>query len=272
VADPLFDLSGRTAVVTGGMGQLGAELTVALAARGMHVAILDREAEPRTDVADLAPGLADGSIVAHACDVTDRGSVEQALAAVEEAHGAPHLLVNAAGIDAPPDAPAEEVGPFEDVPAEAIARVMDVNVGGVLTCCQVIGGAMARAGRGSIVNVSSIYGMLSPDQRVYDFRREHGEDFVKPVAYSVSKSALANLTRYLATYWAAQGVRVNTLTLAGIANDQPAPFVDAYTQRMPIGRMMDVGEAVGAVVFLAADASSYVTGSNLVVDGGWSAW
>ena len=272
MVDPLFDLTRRTAVVTGGMGQLGAALSLALAARGMHVAILDRAPAPGLGAAELAPGHADGSIAAHVCDVVDRGAVEHALAAIEAEHGSPHLLVNAAGIDAPPDAPAAEVGPFEDVPVEAIARVMDVNVGGVVTCCQVIGGAMARAGRGSIVNVSSIYGMLSPDQRVYDFRREQGESFVKPVAYSASKSALYNLTRYLATYWAKQGVRVNTLTLAGIANDQPAPFVEAYTQRMPIGRMMDVGEAVGAVVFLAADASSYVTGSNLVVDGGWSAW
>ena len=205
------------------------------------------------------------------CDVTDRAAVEAALAAIED-WGVPHLLVNAAAIDAPPDAPADEVGPFEDVPREAIDRVLDVNVGGVITCCQVVGGAMAAAGRGSIVSISSIYGMLSPDQSLYDFRREAGEVFVKPVAYSVSKSALLNLTRYLATYWARQGVRVNTLTLAGIENDQPAPFVEAYTRRMPIGRMMDVTEAVGAVVFLAADASSYVTGSNLVVDGGWSAW
>ncbi len=126
--------------------------------------------------------------------------------------------------------------------------------------------------RGSIVNVSSIYGLLSPVQSLYDFRREAGETFVKPVAYSVSKSAVLNLTRYLATYWAASGVRVNTLTLAGVANDQPAEFVRAYAVRLPLGRMAEAREYVGAVVFLASDASSYVTGANLVVDGGWSAW
>ena len=128
------------------------------------------------------------------------------------------------------------------------------------------------AGRGSIVNVGSVYGLLSPDQSLYDFRREAGETFVKPVAYSVSKSAITNLTRYLATYWAASGVRVNTLTPHGIENGQPPGFVQAFAQRSPMGRLMDVGEAIGAVVFLASDASSYVTGSNLVVDGGWSAW
>ena len=127
---------------------------------------------------------------------------------------------------------------------------------------------MAEAGRGSIVNVSSIYGMLSPVQELYDFRRRGGEAFFKPVAYSVSKSALYNLTRYLATYWARSGVRVNTLTLAGVWNDQPTEFVDAYTERMPLGRMANVEEVVGPIVFLASDASSYVTGANLVADGG----
>src|SRR5947199_7072482 len=131
---------------------------------------------------------------------------------------------------------------------------------------------MAREGRGSIVNVSSVYGLLSPVQGVYEFRREAGETYVKPAAYSVSKAAVLNLTRYLATYWAKSGVRVNTLTLAGVWNDQPQEFLDAYVERMPLGRMADVREVVGPVVFLASDASSYVTGSNLVADGGWSAW
>jgi NAD(P)-dependent dehydrogenase (short-subunit alcohol dehydrogenase family) len=180
--------------------------------------------------------------------------------------------VNNAALDSPPDAPAEEVGPFETYPESSFDEVMDVNVKGVVLCCQVVGGAMAREGRGSIVNVSSVYGMLSPVQDLYAFRRERGETFVKPVAYSVSKSALLNLTRYLATYWAQAGVRVNTLTLAGIWNDQPAAFLEAYEARVPMGRMLHAEEALGAVVFLASDASSYVTGSNLVVDGGWSAW
>jgi len=268
VSDPLFDLSGRVGVVTGGMGRLGAEYAAGLAARGMRVAIFDVETGPRPGAADLSSD----AIRAFTVDVTDRAAIEAATDEVVAAWGIPHLLVNNAGIDSPPDAPADEVGPFETFPEEAFDRVMDVNVKGTLLCCQVVGARMAAEGRGSIVNVSSIYGILSPVQSIYDFRRAGGEEFVKPVAYSVSKSALVNLTRYLATYWAPRGVRVNTLTLAGVANDQPAEFVAAYTERIPVGRMAEAAELVGAVVFLAADASSYVTGANLVVDGGWSAW
>ena len=272
VADPLFDLEGRVAVVTGGMGQLGAALAAGLAERGMRVAILDLETAPRPGAAGLATAIEDASVRALACDVTDRRALEAALALVEADWGVPHLLVNAAAIDAPPDAPSIEVGPFEDVPLESLERVVHVNVVGVVVCCQVVGGAMARAGRGSIVNVGSVYGLLSPDQGLYDFRRTAGETFFKPVAYSVSKSALLNLTRYLATYWGRSGVRVNTLTPHGIENGQPEPFVEAFAARSPLGRLMDVSEALGAVVFLASDASSYVTGANLVLDGGWSAW
>jgi NAD(P)-dependent dehydrogenase (short-subunit alcohol dehydrogenase family) len=253
VTDPLFDVSGRVAVVTGGMGQLGAEYVRGLSERGMRVAAFD--------VASDEP-----------VDVTDRDSIEAGLERVIREFGVPHLLVNNAGLDSPPDAPAEEVGPFETYPEASFDQVMDVNVKGAFLCCQVVGGAMAREGRGSIVNISSIYGLLSPVQDLYDFRRRAGEQFVKPVAYSVSKSAILNLTRYLATYWARSGVRVNTLTLAGVWNDQPAEFLEAYNARVPMGRMLEAREALGALVFLAADASSYVTGANVIVDGGWSAW
>lgn len=259
--DPLFDLEGRVAVVTGGMGQLGSVYTAGLVERGMRVAVFD-----------VAAGDVPEAARAYRVDVTDRVEIEAALAEVESTWGVPHLLVNNAALDSPPDAPAEEVGPFETYPEESFDAVLAVNVKGAFLCCQAVGGAMARAGRGSIVNVSSIYGLLSPVQDLYDFRRAGGETFVKPVAYSVSKSAVLNLTRYLATYWAKAGVRVNTLTLAGVWNDQPQDFLDAYTARVPLGRMLDADEALGALVFLASDASSYVTGANVVVDGGWSAW
>jgi len=261
VTDPLFDLSGRVAVVTGGLGQLGRVYSAGLAERGMRVATFD-----------IASGDAPEGVRAYEIDITDRAAIEQALRGIETEWEAPHVLVNNAALDSPPDAPVEEVGPFEDYPEASFDAVMDVNVKGTLLCCQAVGGAMARAGRGSIVNVSSVYGLLSPVQDLYAFRRDRGETFVKPVAYSVSKSAILNLTRYLATYWAKAGVRVNTLTLAGVWNDQPTEFLEAYAARVPMGRMLEASEALGAVVFLASDASSYVTGANVVVDGGWSAW
>jgi NAD(P)-dependent dehydrogenase (short-subunit alcohol dehydrogenase family) len=258
----LFSLDGKVAVVTGGAGQLGAEISRGLLERGAKVASFDVASSSGED----------NGIRSFEVDVTDRAAIERATDELTEAWGLPHVLVNAAAVDSPPDAPAEEVGPFEHYPISAFDRVMDVNVKGTLLACQVIGARMAGEGRGSIVNISSVYGMLSPVQELYDFRRHEGEEFFKPVAYSVSKSALYNLTRYLATYWANSGVRVNTLTLAGVWNDQPKEFLDAYTARMPLGRMADVGEVVGPVVFLASDASSYVTGANVVADGGWSAW
>jgi NAD(P)-dependent dehydrogenase (short-subunit alcohol dehydrogenase family) len=261
VTDPLFDLSGRVAVVTGGLGQLGTVYAKGLAERGMQVAIFDKEEGPAPE-----------GVRSLAVDVTDRAALERAAREVEAEWGVPHVVVNNAGLDSPPDAPPEEVGPFESYPEESFDAVMDVNVKGAFLTCQVVGGAMAREGRGSIVNISSIYGLLSPVQDLYAFRRERGETFVKPVAYSVSKSAILNLTRYLATYWATSGVRVNTLTLAGVWNEQPKEFVEAYTARVPLGRMLEAEEALGALVFLASDASSYVTGANIVVDGGWSAW
>ena len=260
-SDALFDLSGRVAVVTGGMGQLGQVYLAGLAERGVRVASFD-----------VAGGDAPDGARAYEVDVTERASIDAALEAVTSEWGVPHVLVNNAGLDSPPDAPAEEVGPFEDYPESAFDEVMDVNVKGTLLCCQVVGAAMAREGRGSIVNVSSVYGLLSPPQDLYEFRRAQGETFFKPVAYSVSKSAILNLTRYLATYWAKDGVRVNTLTLGGVENDQPQAFLDAFAARSPMGRMLDAREALGALVFLASDASSYVTGSNVVVDGGWTAW
>ena len=271
VSDPLFDLSGRVAVVTGGMGQLGAELSVSLAARGCA----SRSWMSRPSPAPVPPASAPGSTTGRfgRMRATSPSAVRSRRRwRSSRSTGASHLLVNAAALDSPPDAPAAEVGPFEDVPLDSLERVVHVNVLGVVVPCQVIGGAMARSGRGSIVNIGSVYGLLSPDQGLYDFRREAGETFFKPVAYSVSKSALLNLTRYLATYWGRSGVRVNTLTPHGIENGQPPSFVEAFAARSPLGRLMDVSEAVGAVVFLASDASSYVTGANLVVDGGWSAW
>jgi NAD(P)-dependent dehydrogenase (short-subunit alcohol dehydrogenase family) len=257
----LFDLSGRSVVLTGGSGQLGRRWTQALLGAGARVAVVDRAAPPNRE-----------GVLFLAADVTDRPSLEAGLARLKATWGDPHGLVNAAALDSPPGAPVTENGPFETYPEPSLDQVLAVNVKGVVLACQVFGGAMAQAGRGSIVNIGSHYGLVSPDQRIYEYRRQEGEPFYKPVAYSASKSALLNLTRYLATYWAPQGVRVNTLTLGGVSNNQDPRFVEAYCRRVPLGRMARPEEYDGALIFLLSEASAYMTGANLVMDGGWTAW
>ena len=271
MSDSPFDVSGQTVVVTGGLGQLGTAYTNALLQHGAKVAVIDRDAGP--SLPDPWGGAIDaGRLLVLSVDIVDRASLEAALATIEDGLGAPTALVNNAALDTPPDVPAAlETGPFETYPEGSFDRVMDVNVKGTFLCCQVFGGRMAELGRGSIVNIGSIYGVVSPDQSIYDYRRRNGDEFYKPVAYSVSKSAVYNLTRYLAVYWAKAGVRVNTMTLAGVANNQDSEFLAAYTARIPVGRMAEADDYSGAVIFLISDAARYMTGSNLVLDGGWTA-
>lgn len=263
----LFDVSGEVVVITGVSGQLGHQYATAFLQAGSRVAGLDvTEGKRSLELAAQFPGYH-----FQAVDITSKGSLERALSAIEQRFGTPTVLVNNAGLDSPPSAPPKETGPFEDYPEASWDKVLDVNLKGVFLCCQVFGGAMARGKGGSIINISSIYGMVSPDQGIYEFRRQRGEVFFKPVAYSASKSGLYNLTRYLGAYWAKKGVRVNTLTLAGVFNHQDPEFLKGYCGRIPVGRMANPDEYNGAVLFLACRASSYMTGSNLVVDGGWTA-
>ncbi|MDY7000660.1 MAG: SDR family oxidoreductase [Thermodesulfobacteriota bacterium] len=272
MSENVFSVKDKVVVITGGLGQLGRAYARSLAEAGAKVAVFDLQAEG-ADLPEPLDSLArEKRLLAVDCDVTDKDSVEKALARVESVFGSPHGLVNNAALDSPPDSPDRDNGPFEDYPEESWKQVMDVNVNGVFFCCQVVGGRMAEAGRGSIINVSSIYGVVSPDQNLYEYRREKGEIFYKPAAYSVSKSALINLTRYLATYWAPKGVRVNTLVLGGVFNNQDDKFFSEYARRAPMGRMADENEYSGAVQFLLSDASSYMTGSQMVLDGGWTAW
>jgi NAD(P)-dependent dehydrogenase (short-subunit alcohol dehydrogenase family) len=267
----LFDLSGRVIVVTGGLGQLGRQFAQALVQHSARVVILDiLKDEARVRAALDTIGDKE-RVIALDTDITSRASLEQALKTVETRWQTPFGLINNAALDSPPDAPVAENGPFETYPEASFDRVMAVNVKGTMLACQVFGAAMAQKGGGSIVNVASIYGLVSPDQGLYEYRRESGQPFFKPVAYAVSKSAIYNLTRYLAVYWGAANVRVNTVTFAGVFNDQDPRFLAKYLPKVPLGRMADESDYNGTIIYLIADASAYMTGANVVIDGGFTA-
>ena len=270
VADP-FNIQDKVVVVTGGIGQLGRQFSLALIERGAKVALFDLRAGV-DQVAKKSEASHDRNLLCLPVDVTQRDSIKAGLKHVNSAWGVPYALINNAALDSPPDTPPGENGPFENYPESSWDKVMAVNVKGVFLCCQVIGAQMAEATRGSIINICSIYGMVSPDQRIYKYRGTGGQPFFKPAAYSASKSALLNLTRYLSTYWAGKNVRVNTVTFGGVFNGQDKEFLQGYCDRVPLGRMAREDEYNGAIIFLVSDASSYMTGSNMVIDGGWTAW
>ena len=274
--DKLFDVSGKICIVTGGLGQIGKNMAREFYIRAAKVAIFARHVNPEKVQTVFPQEEYDADRMKfYAVDINKKETIEAALDAMEQVWGTPDVLVNNAGIDTQPSAPPEVSGPFENFPEEVFREVVDVNLVGTFLCCQAVGSRMIRAGKGgSIINVGSIYGMLSPIQDIYKYKEERtGIPFIKPVAYSAAKSGIYNLTRYLATYWGKKGIRVNTLTPAGVWRDtQDETFIANFTARMPMRRMSREDEYNGAVIFLASDASSFMTGSNLVIDGGWTAW
>ncbi len=266
--DQLFDVSKEIVLVTGVSGQLGGEYAKTFLQCGACVVGLDLRSS--SFIQTLITEYPEHFFLSVA-DVTNKASLQSSLVDINTCFGTPTVLINNAAIDSPPSSTSEENSPFEDYPEASWDRVIDVNLKGAYLCCQVFGAAMANAGYGSIINIASIYGVVAPDQSLYEYRRQRGETFYKPVAYSVSKSGILNMTRYLAVYWAKKNVRVNTLTIAGVFNDQEQAFLDAYCGRIPVGRMANADEYNGSVLFLACPASRYMTGANLVIDGGWTA-
>ncbi len=267
----LFQIHGRVAVVTGGAGLLGAAFARTLAEAGARVVIADRDA-PAAEGAAAALNSAGYTALALNTDITQPDSVRQMVAATLDAFGGLDILVNSAAQVPKFDThhQGEHLSSFEDYPLEAWNQALAVDLTGMFLCCQAAVQPMLAAGQGVIINLCSIYGLVAPDQRIYE-RPDRPPEF-KPVPYSVTKAGVLGLTRYLATYYAGRKIRANALTPGGVYQDHDDYFLQAYAARTVLGRMAKVDDLQGALLFLASDASAYMTGANVVVDGGWTAW
>lgn len=267
-----FSLKDRVAIVTGGAGFLGMHYCQSLAEFGAHVVVADIENDKPEEIARHVTDTSGVEAVGLFVDVSDPASVGAMTESVMDRFGRIDILVNNAALDPKFDSEhsGEHTMRFEDFPFEMWQQALDVNITGMFLCAQAVSGQMLEANRGLIVNVSSTYGIVGPDQRLYE--REGEAVQFKPVTYTVTKSAVIGLTKYLAAYFHNTGIRVNTLTPGGVFAGHDEEFVRRYSDKTILGRMAEPEDMCGALLFLVSDASSYMTGANLVVDGGWTAW
>jgi NAD(P)-dependent dehydrogenase (short-subunit alcohol dehydrogenase family) len=271
----IFSLKDRVAVITGGGGMLGYQHAAAIANMGGKLALLDISQEGLDKNAALLRQEFDTDVLTLVVDITSLESVEASQRTVLERFGAVHILLNNAARNPKVENSAEKnFSRLENFPTDQWKLDLDVGLGGAFNCSKVYGSQMASAGIGGvIVNIASDLGVIAPDQRLYkvDGQPAHLQP-VKPVTYSVVKHGLIGLTKYLATYWCDQGIRCNALSPGGVYAGQNDVFVSKLTQLIPMGRMANADEYRGAIVFLCSDASSYLNGANLVMDGGRSVW
>jgi NAD(P)-dependent dehydrogenase (short-subunit alcohol dehydrogenase family) len=263
---PSHDLTGQVALVTGGAGILGRRFCAALAGAGAQVAVVDLFGAAADEVAaGIGPGAA-----GFACDVADPDSVKACVAAIMARFGRIDVLVNNAATKTADVRAFFE--PFETYSLDTWREVMGVNIDGMFLMAQAVGREMLTAGSGRIIQTASIYGLVGPDSRIYEGSDYLGGPINTPAVYSASKAAVVGLTRWLATHWADKGIRVNCLVPGGVSSGQNGVFEQRYSARVPMGRMARADEMTAPLLFLASDASSYVTGQVLAVDGGWTAW
>ncbi|EJL30560.1 SDR family oxidoreductase [Brevibacillus sp. BC25] len=267
----LFDLQGKTAVVTGGLGILGKRICQGLAEFGANVVVVDLH---ENDAIAFAEELADVhgvKCLGVQCDVSSTESVKEMVEKAVSTFGEINILHNnAASKSSDLDA---FFAPFEEYTLDQWREIMAVNIDGMFLVAQSIGKQMVLQGKGgSIIQTASIYGIVAPDNRIYEGSYYLGKQINTPAVYSASKASVVGLTKYLSSYWASHGIRVNTLIPGGIQSGQNETFITKYSNRVPLGRMGRPEEIVGAVIYLASDASSYVTGQQFVIDGGLSVW
>jgi NAD(P)-dependent dehydrogenase (short-subunit alcohol dehydrogenase family) len=265
-----FRLDGQIAVVTGACGKLGPIWIEALIDAGGQVAALELPGASASSAFRAAERRTPGQVQRFDCDITNRESIMDAAAVVADRMGPASILVNNAGVDQPPDSAGARSG-IENLPMDQFRRMLEVNLMGTFQVTQVFGSQMAERGSGSVINIGSLYASVSPDQRFYD-HLPGDLPFLKSPAYGASKAAVVNMTKYFSTLWGARGVRVNTLSPGGVAGGQDEAFKQKYGSRVPLGRMAQPEDLTGPLVFLASSASSYVTGHELRVDGGFTAW
>ena len=270
-----FDLTGRVAIITGGAGLLGVKHAEAVAEMGGIPVLFDLDGEKaKVRVREITAAYG-GQTLALTADVTQREAIEDALFETLAAFGRVDILINNAANN-----PKVEGGVgglhwsrLENFPLDVWNQDLAVSLTGAFLCSQIIGSEMARRGKGVILNIASDLAVIGPDQRIY---RQPGlpeeQQPVKPVSYSVVKAGLLGLTRYLATYWADKGVRVNAISPGGVYTNQDAEFVQRLSNLIPLGRMAHQDEYKAAIIFLVSDASSYMTGANLIIEGGRTCW
>lgn len=265
----LFDLTDKVAIVTGALGLIGKHHCYALAEAGANVVVTDLNEKACIEFAKTLSTKSIGIGV----NIIDKFSLENLRDKTLNEFGHIDILINNAAINDMFENPqaAAELSMFENYPLQMWQKSLDVNVTGTFLCSQIIGTVMANQGKGSIINIASTYGMVGPDQSIYK-RPDGTQSFYKSPAYPATKGAIINFTRFLAAYWGNKGVRVNTLSPGGVENNQDNYFIANYSAKTMLGRMAMPTDYKGAIVFLASDASSYMTGANLVVDGGWTAW
>ena len=267
----LFDLTGRVAVVTGGSGILGQHFCTGLAEAGARVAVVDIQAKQAKELAKNLSNRYQVPAIGVGCDVSKSESVAEMVAYVLSEFGQIEILHNnAAGKSNNLDA---LFAPFEEYSLDQWHEIMAVNLDGMFLVAQAVGKQMVTQGKGgSIIQTASIYGIMAPDQRIYQGSFYLERQINTPAVYSASKAGVIGLTKYLSTYWAGHKIRVNSLTTGGVESGLNDEFKRRYSERIPLKRMAEPNEMVGALIYLASDASSYVTGQNIVVDGGLSAW
>ena len=261
----LFDLTGKVALITGGAGLLASEHAIALAEYGAKVIISDLNVDACSIKAKELKALGiDVEILK--LDVTSKENWETVLKDILDKYNRIDILVNNAGYTNQSKTSSFDKS-FENFPLEDWNAIMNVNLTGTFLGCQVVGSQMLKQQKGSIINIASLYGVVSPNHKMYP-----GTGISQPVAYSVSKHGVVSLTKFLATLWAEKGIRVNSITPGGIWNGHDGLFLERFKNLNPIGRMSDKSELRGGIVYLASEASSHVVGHNLIIDGGWTAW